>query len=256
MEQLSAQQIALLEAPFALDEHAFVSNNPYIKKSAIRNRLNVVDSGWRSSPPQLVAVSGDVVVMSGSLTLCGVTRCAVGTGIIQRTKKDDNDKVIPLSDYEIARNTAKAFKTAESDLLPRCALQFGIGTYLKDMPPRTVRDTGTLKALLAKLNAPGGQPPVATPPQQRQQQPPPATHREAPPNGSRPAWHSTPAAQDAVKAQTGLTFDECKVLVPNLDAFVGVTAYATEVKKVLAKVASAATTPPWEVADGANSPLP
>jgi hypothetical protein len=97
MQQLSATQIALLEAPFALDEHGFVSNNPYIKKSAIRNRLNVVDSGWKSSPPTLVAVQGDVVIMSGSLTLCGITRCAVGTGIIQRSKKNDDGSTSDLS---------------------------------------------------------------------------------------------------------------------------------------------------------------
>jgi hypothetical protein len=98
------------------------------------------------------------------------------------------------------------------------------------VPPRSVKDTATLKTLLAKLGAPAGQP--APQPSQPSQPSQPAADRPAQPRGTArttPAWHALPAALKAVEAQTGLTMDECKRLVPNLDAFNGVTTYAKAV---------------------------
>lgn len=133
-------QQRLLELPFPASAHGFVNGNVYLLKDAIRVRLNGVDPQWSQTPPQLVSETRDVVTMVGGLTVAGVTRWGIGTGIIQqlepRRGKNPGELVEP-SPFEIARTVAKAHKTAASDLLPRAALEFGIGAYLKRMPRGT-----------------------------------------------------------------------------------------------------------------------
>src|SRR5688572_23667385 len=102
--------------PFELDEHGFVGGNDktaepngnvYIRKTALRKRFAQIDPRWSISKPELMATVGDVVLMSGSMTLEGVTRSAVGTGIIQSTKYNEGTKTHdPLPPYELARNLA------------------------------------------------------------------------------------------------------------------------------------------------------
>lgn len=133
-------QQRLLEQPFPLSAHGFVGGNAYLLKEAIRARLNAVDPAWTMTSPQFVRATGDVVLYNGGLVVAGVMRWGLGTGIVQqlepRRGKTPGELVDP-SPFEIARTVAKAHKTAVSDLLPRCALEFGVGAYLKRMPRGT-----------------------------------------------------------------------------------------------------------------------
>jgi hypothetical protein len=144
-------QQRVLEMPFPLSAHGFVNGNVYLLKDAIRTRLTGVDPEWTQTPPQLISESGDVVTYAGGLAVAGVLRWGLGTGIIQqlepRRGKNAGEMVDP-SPFEIARTVAKAHKTAASDLLPRCALEFGIGAYLKRMP----KGTKTPEALASWLD--------------------------------------------------------------------------------------------------------
>lgn len=133
-----ADFLAILERPFALDEHGFVNGNPYIRKNAIRHRLTEVDPSWTISEPEIMAMTDEVVVMRGTLTVNGVTRAAVGSATILRHQriehKDQPDEYIPLNPVEQTRQVSKACKAAASDIIARAALEFGIGVYLKEIP--------------------------------------------------------------------------------------------------------------------------
>lgn len=130
---LTEQNLLTLAKPFALHEHGFVQGNPYLLKSAIRERLSKVDLLWTASEPEFVTMAGeDVVVYRGSITIGGVTRWGLGSGIIQRTDKKGN----PVEGFSLAKNIAKAHKQAASDVLPRAAIEFNVGAYLKDKKPR------------------------------------------------------------------------------------------------------------------------
>lgn len=139
---MNTEQIKQLEKPFNLDEHRFLQGNPYILKQAIRRRLSEVDPAWSTTPPEVVGVHNDSIILRGGLTVCSITRYSIGTGIVistrKRTHKDSDGKeiveIMPLEHYELAREQNKAYKAADSDLLPRCAVEFGVGAYLKDRP--------------------------------------------------------------------------------------------------------------------------
>lgn len=132
---LTPDKQRILEQPFLLEEHGFNQNNPYILKDAIRHRLSKVDPHWTNTPAQLVTITNDCVMMTGGLTLFGDTRFDVGTGLIISTKKDSKTgEVFPVEPFQLARETSKAIKSATSDLLPRCAGQWGVGNYLKNKP--------------------------------------------------------------------------------------------------------------------------
>lgn len=145
----------LLETPFLSEEHGFLQGNPYILKDAIRQRLSKADPHWTNTKPSLEAITNDVVLMTGGLTLFGDTRYGMGTGVIISTKKDPKTgEVHPVEPYQLARETAKAMKTAQSDLLPRCALEFGVGAYLKNKPKDVTQANfeGWLKSIGAKYH--------------------------------------------------------------------------------------------------------
>lgn len=121
---LSPTLIALLEMPFTASEHAWVSGKGvYIRKSAIRRRLDLVDPNWTISEPQLLTLTQHVAVLSAFLTIAGVSRGGLGTGVIGAMD----------SDFKQAAEVSKAFKAAASDCLPRAAMQFGVGTYLQEL---------------------------------------------------------------------------------------------------------------------------
>lgn len=145
---LSEKQILELQRPFAFAEHGFNQKNPYILKSAIRARLNRLTPGWQLLQPELVAVDGDVVVMRGGLQIGDVKRYGVGTGIILRA---DSDGAI-FNGAKLAGMIAKAYKSAASDILPRAALEFGMGEYLKDKPKNINKDN--FAEWLVKISAP------------------------------------------------------------------------------------------------------
>jgi hypothetical protein len=156
---LTAEQIKLLEKPFEKDEHSVVQGNPYILKSAIRRRLWQVDLNYQLGAPELVIHDQDVIVLRGSLTVGGVTHFGVGTGLIIRTRKDEKTgEIFDLPLYDIARNMAKAYKQAASDILPRAAIQFNCGAYLAEKPKGMSLDT-----LLEKLAGKKPQPESMTP---------------------------------------------------------------------------------------------
>lgn len=168
---LNTEQIKLLEKPFEKDEHGVVQNNPYILKSAIRRRLWQVDPNYQLGAPELVTHDQDVIVLRGTLTIGDVTHYGVGTGLIIRTRKDEKTgEVFDLPLYDIARNMAKAYKQAASDILPRAAVQFNCGAYLAEKPKGM-----SLDALLAKLNGKPQPSAPAQPPQPAQKTEPPAT---------------------------------------------------------------------------------
>lgn len=126
---LSETQIKLLANPFRLEDHAFTpKKHPYLRKAAIRRRLDEVCPGWSSTEPKLLYHYGNVVVLTGGLTLGGETRYGVGTGIIQELKTGEENQ------YKADQNVARAFKIAASDIVPRAALEFRVGWYLKELP--------------------------------------------------------------------------------------------------------------------------
>lgn len=126
-----------LELPFRSDEHGFVpqregdnGGNVYIQKNAIRRRFDRVVPNWSMGEPRLMGIQDDVVTMTALLTIEGQSHGGIGTGIIQRYKK--NGELKPP--FEISREVVKAFKTAASDCFPRAAYYFGIGWYLRGVP--------------------------------------------------------------------------------------------------------------------------
>lgn len=129
---LTEKQIDELRKPFKLNEHGFYLKAPYILKSAIRERLNRVVPGWQLLPPELVTIEGDTVVMRGGIQIGEVKRYAVGTGIILRADRDG----VVFDGAKLAGMVAKAFKQAASDILPRAALEFEMGMYLKNKPKK------------------------------------------------------------------------------------------------------------------------
>lgn len=127
---LTEKQIKDLQEPFKLNEHGFFQKAPYILKSAIRARLNRVVPGWHLLPPELIANDENVVVMRGGIQIGDIKRYAVGTGIILRATSDG----AMFDGAKLAAMVAKAYKQATSDILPRAAIEFGIGEYLKNKP--------------------------------------------------------------------------------------------------------------------------
>lgn len=148
---LTETQLNLIRKPFLPDEHNFVNGNVFIEKWAIRRRLDEVDPGWEQTSPELMTETEDAVMMSGGLTISGVTRYAVGAGLITRHNVNkDTGEISELKPYDLARNKRLAYKSADSDLLPRAFKKFGGGDYL-DLIPK-VKNMDELKRELAKLN--------------------------------------------------------------------------------------------------------
>lgn len=144
---LTEKQITELGKPFELKEHGFVQKNPYILKSAIRARLNRITPGWQLLAPELMAVDGDVVIMKGGIRIGEITRYGVGAGPILRADKNG----VVFDGAKLMGMIAKAYKTAATDILPRAALEFGLGEYLKDKP-RSINEDN-FAGWLAKLTA-------------------------------------------------------------------------------------------------------
>lgn len=142
---------AVLQRPFELKEHGFSHGNCFIKKSAIKKRLSQVDPNWRITNIREVTRSENVVVMSGDLVIHGVARQGVGADYILRwARHKDTQEVYDLDPITIAQNERKAYKTAASDILPRAAINFYVGEYLKGIP-KWVKSEPDLKKWLAEI---------------------------------------------------------------------------------------------------------
>jgi hypothetical protein len=159
---LTEQNMLTLAKPFELAEHGFKSGNVYLRKSAIRRRLSKVDLMWTISAPEFVITHDDVVIYRGAITVGGVTRSGLGSGIIQRL--DSNKK--ELEGYNLARNVAKAHKEAVTDILARAAVEFGVGNYLRDKPAhiKEIDFADWLAKLSGTKPAPVTQQPAGSPP--------------------------------------------------------------------------------------------
>jgi len=167
--ELNAAALALLKAPFKESEYGAVGGtNMYVRKPAIKDRLNEIDPGWTISEPVFVGRDGDVVFMSATLTVCGVSRGGLGSGIIQTarkiTDKAGNEEWIAVEGFELAREITKAYKGAASDCLSRAAVWFGVGEDLHEKP-NTDKAANTINRFLNR------QPP-STPQQSSGSQPP------------------------------------------------------------------------------------
>lgn len=134
---LTPEQITLLEKPFALNEHDYTpQGEPYIKKSALRHRLRQVDPSYQMGPQELLSADSDLIMMRGSLTVCGCTVYGVGIGKITREKTDGTI----ITGAKLTNEVAKANKQAASDILPRAAVELNCGAYLKDKPRDIKKD--------------------------------------------------------------------------------------------------------------------
>lgn len=89
----------------------------YVDARAVQSRLDeVVGPGnWAFDFDVLHAEQGGVVI-KGSLTIAGVTKCDAG----EHWRASERDKI-------------ETYKAAVSDSLKRCAVHFGIGRYLYEL---------------------------------------------------------------------------------------------------------------------------
>ena len=84
---------------------------PYLDARAVQARLDeLCADDWQFA---VQAIPGNMRALKGRLTLMGVAREDIG---------------------EAPEGSADTLKAASSDALKRCALQFGIGRYLHDVP--------------------------------------------------------------------------------------------------------------------------
>lgn len=85
---------------------------PYIDARAVMDRLDDVVPGQWAFDWEPTVQYGEALAVKGKLTVCGITRCDVGQ----------------------AHNEDEPYKSAVSDALKRCAVQFGIGRGLYELP--------------------------------------------------------------------------------------------------------------------------
>lgn len=185
---LNDQNILTLAKPFLPAEHGIKNNNPYLRKSAIRARLSKVDLLWSLGAPEYIGTEGDVVLYRGALTVGGVTRWGVGTGLIQRTENKQ-----PVEGFALAKNIANAHKSAVSDILARAATEFGVGNYLRDK----AWGSTPFNDWIAKVNGDKPQPAQTESPAPYGQPPQPA--QQADPKPTVTAWANREQIDSLVK---------------------------------------------------------
>ncbi len=140
---MTPEQVELLAAPFATNEHEFLKGKIYITESAITRRMDEVDPGW-SFVIRLTEHRGEKTVIYAALTVAGVTRESNGMGESNYGKDKPR-----LPENEVNERE----KSALTDALKRCARLFGIGRYMLDMGD-SVSDPKTLDRWLKARYAP------------------------------------------------------------------------------------------------------
>lgn len=140
---LTKDDVQILTAYFAPEDHEFLQGNAYITEAAITARIEEVDPAWTFA---IMATQqrGEKITVTASLTVKGVSRDNIGMAEIRQSR--DGDKEVNEPE-----------KAAATDALKRCARLFGIGRYLLTLP-RTVNDE---KSLARWMN--GSTPSKATP---------------------------------------------------------------------------------------------
>lgn len=227
----------LAEMPFELNEHGFVGKkgeeNPYILKQSIRRRLNRIDLNWRETQPVLLYQDADTIVMTLSIVVSGVERFGVGVGIIQRASSDGKE----YTGYTLARNRAKAFKTAASDALARAALELGLGWYLRLEEAKKIHNAVGLEAWLNKLKDQRAAKEMRDQLEQDEQEGPPRRPAHVDANGevhreeSATPWPSTSwYADEEARHKFGQFLDQRKISITHVAELIG--------------------RQPWEFADG------
>lgn len=124
---LTPTQQTLIEKPFALHEHGFNGDEPYVLRLAIYHRLNEVDSNWAMGKPICLNIGQDTVTIAQPLTIAGDTRWGIGKATVQHIEESSNE-------------SAKAKRMAEAAAFTVAFLQFGGAAYLKDKPSHIKRD--------------------------------------------------------------------------------------------------------------------
>lgn len=115
---LTHEDLQVLQAPFALDDHEFINGYVYIREDAITARIEQIDPSWGLIQSDYVIIDGQYNV-SVNLVIKGVTRVGIGTA--QAIFKNERLVNEPL-------------KSAVTDALKRAARLFGIGRYLLQAP--------------------------------------------------------------------------------------------------------------------------
>ena len=126
MSQITAEIINKLSGPMA---RGAISIKPgsvkkdgtaamvltYVDSRAVQIRLDELFPGEWSFDWETAPQFGELLAVEGILTICGVKRCDVGQAVGNGKEEEP-------------------YKCAVSDALKRCAVQFGVGRYLYDLP--------------------------------------------------------------------------------------------------------------------------
>ena len=144
---LTQQHVAILTAPFEVDQHEFVRDFVYLTEQAICSRLDDVDPAWAF---EVIRTDwrAETVIVYARLTVAGVTRESNGEDTIEYKKDSPREPMFVANHPE---------KTAVTDALKRCARLFGIGRYLLDVDSKTVKNKATLAVWLNPFNAQSAQ---------------------------------------------------------------------------------------------------
>jgi len=154
-ETLIHEDMAVLKAPFAAEEHSFdYDGRPFVEEKPVCERIEMVDPAWGMlvGEPVFQITEGHVSVKV-SLTIKGVTREDYGTRPIMAGKR-----------------VQESVKGAVTNALRRAARRFGIGRYLLDAPNSVQskgKDITNLRRWLAELTG------TPAKPQRQKQQPQP-----------------------------------------------------------------------------------
>lgn len=147
---LTHEDLTVLKAPFAANDHKFLRGLAYITEYAITERMDEVDPSWSFGIQEIVNRDGTITVI-GNLTIKGVTRSNVGMDSVRETKDGNSE-------------ANEAEKSTATDALKRCARLFGIGRYLLALP-KDVRDEQSMAKWLNTQGKPQKrtQPPAQQP---------------------------------------------------------------------------------------------
>lgn len=194
---LTHDDVQILNAPFAVDEHEFLRGFTYIREDAIAARLDQVDPAWTFEILQTLERNGTISVI-GRLTVKGTSRDNIGMETV-KTSKSGNE-------------ANEAEKSAATDAFKRAARHHGVGRYLLKL-----KGVGNERDLARALKAFNTPPAPAT--QQRAQAP--AGAAKTPQNGAQRdtggivrLWMPTDAEIQTINesAQTRFNMGEPQVL--------------------------------------------
>lgn len=122
-DQLTADDLKVLQRPFTFEQHKFTRGFAYIREKPTADRIEEVDPAWSMSEP-VIHYMNNQAIASLTLTIKGVSRGGVGMGALSTTNKDTG----------VINEAADPAKSAATDAFRRAARMFGIGRYILDAP--------------------------------------------------------------------------------------------------------------------------